>query len=147
MAWFLKVLWFACQFSFHKLLHILYIIRGWYSRPISDRRTKWTQSHPAPRDKKRTEGVGYELFVGRPDMCAAWTTEARVTDVACSRYCNEKCRLKSRTQQIPKFDARCIHFPISLPRRPQHALVRVRVRWLLKQEFAGLSRMRLGLVE
>jgi hypothetical protein len=26
------------------------IIRGWYSRPISGRRTKWTQSHPTPRN-------------------------------------------------------------------------------------------------
>jgi hypothetical protein len=25
------------------------IIRGWYNRPISGRRTKWTQSHPTPR--------------------------------------------------------------------------------------------------
>jgi hypothetical protein len=25
-------------------------IRGWYNRPVSDRRTKWTQSHPAPRN-------------------------------------------------------------------------------------------------
>jgi hypothetical protein len=24
------------------------IIRGWYNRPISGRRTKWTQSHPTP---------------------------------------------------------------------------------------------------
>jgi hypothetical protein len=24
------------------------IIRGWYHRPDSDRRTKWTQSHPTP---------------------------------------------------------------------------------------------------
>jgi hypothetical protein len=26
------------------------IIRGWYSRPISGRRTKWTQSHPTQRN-------------------------------------------------------------------------------------------------
>jgi hypothetical protein len=24
------------------------IIRGWYNRPTSGRRTKWTQSHPTP---------------------------------------------------------------------------------------------------
>jgi hypothetical protein len=29
------------------------IIRRWYSRPISGRRTKWTQSHPTPRNKKK----------------------------------------------------------------------------------------------
>jgi hypothetical protein len=28
------------------------ITRGWYNRPISGRRTKWTQSHPTPRIKK-----------------------------------------------------------------------------------------------
>jgi hypothetical protein len=27
----------------------LTIIRGWYTRPDSDRRTKWTQSHPAKK--------------------------------------------------------------------------------------------------
>jgi hypothetical protein len=27
------------------------IIQGWYSRPISGRRTKWTQSHPTPKIK------------------------------------------------------------------------------------------------
>jgi hypothetical protein len=27
-----------------------YIICGWYSRPISGRRTTWTQPHPAPRN-------------------------------------------------------------------------------------------------
>jgi hypothetical protein len=26
------------------------IIRGWYNRPVSGRRTKWTQSHPTPRN-------------------------------------------------------------------------------------------------
>jgi hypothetical protein len=26
------------------------IIRGWYNRPISGRRTKWTQPHPSPRN-------------------------------------------------------------------------------------------------
>jgi hypothetical protein len=26
------------------------IILGWYNRPVSGRRTKWTQSHPTPRN-------------------------------------------------------------------------------------------------
>jgi hypothetical protein len=26
------------------------IIRGWYNRPVSGRRTKWTQPHPTPRN-------------------------------------------------------------------------------------------------
>jgi hypothetical protein len=37
---------FPCQFSFHRLLHIHHhlssIIWGWYNRPNSGRRTKWT---------------------------------------------------------------------------------------------------------
>jgi hypothetical protein len=28
--------------------HSSYIIRGWYNRPVSGRRAKWTQSHPIP---------------------------------------------------------------------------------------------------
>jgi hypothetical protein len=28
------------------------IIRGWYSRPVSGRRTKWTQSHPTKHENK-----------------------------------------------------------------------------------------------
>jgi hypothetical protein len=31
-------------------LHSSSIIRGWYNRPISGRRTKWTQSHPTARN-------------------------------------------------------------------------------------------------
>jgi hypothetical protein len=31
----------------------LSIIRGWYNRPNSDRRTKWAQSHPTPRNNKK----------------------------------------------------------------------------------------------
>jgi hypothetical protein len=30
--------------------HSTSIIQGWYNRPISDRRTEWTQSHPTPRN-------------------------------------------------------------------------------------------------
>jgi hypothetical protein len=30
------------------------IIWGWYNRPISGRRTKWTQSHPTPRNCKKS---------------------------------------------------------------------------------------------
>jgi hypothetical protein len=29
------------------------VIRGWYSRPDSGRRTEWTQSHSTPRNKKK----------------------------------------------------------------------------------------------
>jgi hypothetical protein len=33
--------------------HSTSIIRGWYNRPISDRRTKWTQSHPTSKNLKK----------------------------------------------------------------------------------------------
>jgi hypothetical protein len=32
--------------------HSSSIIRGWYIRPVSGRRTKWTQSHPTPKKLK-----------------------------------------------------------------------------------------------
>jgi hypothetical protein len=34
------------------------LIRGWYNRPISGRRIQWTQSHPAPRLRGKSQ-VGY----------------------------------------------------------------------------------------
>jgi hypothetical protein len=33
------------------------IIRGQYSRPISGRRTKWTQFHPTPKRERKRENV------------------------------------------------------------------------------------------
>jgi hypothetical protein len=33
--------------------HSSSIIRGWYNRPVSGRRTKWTQSHPTLRKLKK----------------------------------------------------------------------------------------------
>jgi hypothetical protein len=33
--------------------HSSSIIWGWYNRPNIGRRTKWTQSHPTPRNKKK----------------------------------------------------------------------------------------------
>jgi hypothetical protein len=33
------------------------IIRGWYNRPNSGRCTKWTQSHPTPRNLKKLIGT------------------------------------------------------------------------------------------
>jgi hypothetical protein len=49
----LRVLGFPYQFSFHRLLHIHHLSSGgWYNGPISGRRTKWTQSHPTPRNLK-----------------------------------------------------------------------------------------------
>jgi hypothetical protein len=44
---------FPWQFSFHRLLHIHHLSSGWYDRRISGRRTKWTQSHPTPRNLKK----------------------------------------------------------------------------------------------
>jgi hypothetical protein len=41
---------FPCQFSFHRLLQTHHLSSGgWYNRPNSGRRTKWTQSHPTPQ--------------------------------------------------------------------------------------------------
>jgi hypothetical protein len=34
--------------------HSSSIIRRWYNRPVSGRRTKWTQSHPTPRNLKKS---------------------------------------------------------------------------------------------
>jgi hypothetical protein len=38
------------------------IIRGWYNRPNSGRRTKWTQSHHTPRNKKNKKRVVNVVF-------------------------------------------------------------------------------------
>jgi hypothetical protein len=32
-------------------------IRGWYNRPISGRRTKWTQSHPTPEGEREAVDI------------------------------------------------------------------------------------------
>jgi hypothetical protein len=42
---------FACQLSFHRLLHTLIIIRDWYSRQNSGRCNEWTQFDPTPTKK------------------------------------------------------------------------------------------------
>jgi hypothetical protein len=34
--------------------HSSSIIRGWYNRPISGRRTKWTQSQPTPTHERNS---------------------------------------------------------------------------------------------
>jgi hypothetical protein len=40
------------------------VIRGWYSRPISGRRTKWAQSHPTQRKLKREKDCrGFPISV------------------------------------------------------------------------------------
>jgi hypothetical protein len=44
---------FPCQSSFHQNAPYSSIIRGWYNRPISDRCTKWTQSHLNPQNFKK----------------------------------------------------------------------------------------------
>jgi hypothetical protein len=43
---------FPCQFSSTACFFFIIIIREWYNRPISGRRTKWTQYHPIPTKKK-----------------------------------------------------------------------------------------------
>jgi hypothetical protein len=40
------------------------IIRGWYNRPVSGRCTKWTQSHPTPRNYIYIDFVlGYNFLI------------------------------------------------------------------------------------
>jgi hypothetical protein len=47
-AGFLRVLRFPLSILIQPNAPYSSIIRGWYNRPISGRRTKWTQSQPAP---------------------------------------------------------------------------------------------------
>jgi hypothetical protein len=59
-----------CQFSFRRLLQSpSSIIWGWYNRPISDRRTKWTQSHPHPKKLKEKKILGQHSFFGPLEFC------------------------------------------------------------------------------
>jgi hypothetical protein len=54
-AGFLRVLRFPLSSLFPPTApHSSFIIRGWYNRPNSGRRTKWTQCHPTPRNVKKT---------------------------------------------------------------------------------------------
>jgi hypothetical protein len=43
--------------------HLSSMIRCWYNRPVSGRRTKWTQSHPTPRNKKKVHDAVVIVFV------------------------------------------------------------------------------------
>jgi hypothetical protein len=46
---FLRLLWFPLTIIIPPTTpHSSSIIRGWYNRPNSGRRTKWTQSYPTP---------------------------------------------------------------------------------------------------
>jgi hypothetical protein len=50
-AGFLRVLRFSLPIPIPPTApHSSSIIRGWYNRPASDQRTKWTQSHPTPKN-------------------------------------------------------------------------------------------------
>jgi hypothetical protein len=42
--------------------HSWSIIRGWYNRPLSGRRTKWTQSHPIPRNLKKKQTASQSTY-------------------------------------------------------------------------------------
>jgi hypothetical protein len=49
-AGFLRVLRFPLPILIPTASHSSSIVRGWYNRPVSGRRTKWTQSHPTSRN-------------------------------------------------------------------------------------------------
>jgi hypothetical protein len=52
-AGFLRVLWFPLSILIPSTApHSSSVIRGWYSRPVSGRRAKWTQFHPPQETKK-----------------------------------------------------------------------------------------------
>jgi hypothetical protein len=54
-AGFLRVLRFPLTILLPLIApHSSSIIRGWYNRPDSGRRTKWTQSQPTPKNYKKT---------------------------------------------------------------------------------------------
>jgi anti-sigma factor RsiW len=49
-----------------------YILRGWYNRPISGRRTKWTQSQPIQKKKRKKEPYRISPPAGRGLVCLSW---------------------------------------------------------------------------
>jgi hypothetical protein len=51
---------------------LIYMNRGWYSRPVSGRRAEWTQSHPTAR-KELTTGWLHKDVSGRQ-----WLTQRLV---------------------------------------------------------------------
>jgi hypothetical protein len=51
-AGFLRVLQFPLPIHIPPIAPQSPIIRSWYSKPISGRRTKWTQSHPMKKERK-----------------------------------------------------------------------------------------------
>jgi hypothetical protein len=48
-------------------------IRGWYNRPISGRRTKWTLSHPIPRNLKKNYTFLRSIGKPLPDFTTSHT--------------------------------------------------------------------------
>jgi hypothetical protein len=52
--------------------HSSSIIQGWYNRPINGVHTKWTQSHPTPRNKKYQLPFECALTVQSGSFCLAF---------------------------------------------------------------------------
>jgi hypothetical protein len=65
--------------------HLSSIIRGWYNRPVSGRRSKWTQSHLTPRNKNESV-TGKDL---------ALNPEVRRTSLRMNMHCFQAERLFS----------------------------------------------------
>jgi hypothetical protein len=85
------------------------IVRGWYYRSVSGRRTKWTQSHPTPRNekKKRKERV----------LC---TDAARVASGPGSGPAGVTTRHRDTATPVPT--ARCACYSTAYDRRRNEEL-------------------------
>jgi hypothetical protein len=65
-AGFLRVLRFPLPVFIPPIApHSSRIFRGWYNRPVSGRRTNWTQSHPIPRKNTTDLAQGSRLRAGQ----------------------------------------------------------------------------------
>jgi hypothetical protein len=57
--------------------HLSSIVRGWYNRPVSGLRNKWTQSHPTPNKLKKIDAVSFQLYHTASDSILYLLTYSR----------------------------------------------------------------------
>jgi hypothetical protein len=127
---FLRVLRFPLPIIPPTAPHSASIIRGWYNRPVSGRRTKWTQSHPTPRHKKNPN-LWLWAEVGGWRLCGPVTPgeESPLRGPACPRADLDRWR-REKCLPLPGIEPR-------FPSRPASVLVTV---------LPELSRLYAGLV-